>query len=238
MNKSRIVDVIIFTIMDNLKKKSIFVTTILIALLCVLVLPITAFISLDGNKKDKDELHVDKVYIYDSTEFGDAGYENLKSMHEDYKNIEIEYKRLKNKKNILENDEVNNTIKDNVGEACVIAVIKHIKNERINIDITIPKDSKIKKSSASKLGEFLNQFITMRKYQLVAKDEGELLELMAGINVTINTLDKGTDSGILHILKVVVPMVFSIIMYFMLMSYGQSLCNGMITEKSSKIIES
>ena len=282
MNRSHIVDVIGYTVVENLKKKSIFVTTILVTLVCILAVPIIAYISLEGNKANKDdESKIKKVYIYDATEFENIGYENLISMEKDYKNMDIEYSSIydfennkdvnndsedtndKNpiaKKQVLTktairkfSEKINKCIKENKGESCVIVHITHVKfdnktnkklkdldgkiDDNITIDMTIPRDSKLKKSSVNILGNYINQLITMKKYELSAKDEGELLELMAGVNVSINTIGKGEDNHLLSMIKMFVPVICSMIMYFMLMTYGQSLCNGMITEKNSKIIE-
>ena len=201
MNKARIRDVIAYTITENLKKKSIYITTIIIALVCVLVLPVIAFVSLNGNKiNNKNEKKIEKVFIYDYSEFEDVGYDSLTSMNKDYKDMKISYKSIydvdgdkksndakKNKKTLTKtdirkfSDEIRTCIEENKGVPSVIVHITHIEGDSINIDMTIPEEAKIKKSLAETLGTYINQLLTMKKYELSAKDEGELLELMAGV---------------------------------------------------------
>ena len=138
------IDVIKYTIMENLKKKSIFVTTILVALVCVLVLPIIAYVSLGDNKlSNKDKTKIEKVYIYDTTEFGDVGYDSLISMNKDYKKMKIQYKNIYdiegNKKKALTrtdirkfSEDINKCIEDNQGKACVIVKLTHIKDQEVS----------------------------------------------------------------------------------------------------------
>lgn len=260
MKKSQTLDVIGFTIRENLKKKSIYITTIIIACVCMLAIPLIAYISLGNKDKDKSKDNkIEKIYIFDTTEFGNVGYESIASIDKKYKDIKIEYKSIYESENGIDSNKGSNEkkgktvltkyairqfserydecIEENKGKACVIARVIHIDGKEITLDLTIPKDTKIKKSHATEIGGYMNQLITMKKYELASKDEGELLELMAGVNVSVHTLGKGKDNEMLHVVKMIVPMIVTFIMYFMLMSYGQSLCNGMVTEKNSKIIE-
>ena len=55
--------------------------------------------------------------------------------------------------------------------------------------------------------------------------------------MSVNTLGKGKEDHMFSTIKMFLPIIFSFVMYFMIMTYGQSLSNGMVTEKNSKIIE-
>ena len=55
MRKSQTLEVLIFSIKENLKKKGILLSTILIACVCVLALPIIAYITLADKNESKDE---------------------------------------------------------------------------------------------------------------------------------------------------------------------------------------
>jgi len=236
MNRSHIGDIIKFTVVENLKKKSILVTTILVALVCALVLPVIVLVSQCDSESDKDkEFKIQKVYILDATGWDNVGYETLPSMSKDYKDMEVSVQYAKTNGDKTDSDKSKSK---KINDKQVIgAIVRLDQKKNITIDISISKDSKIKESAATELGYYIEQLLTMKKYQLAAKDDGELLELMAGVNVTVNTIGKGKDNEIFSLMKIYVPAIFSFIIYFMLLTYGQSLSNGMVTEKNSKIIE-
>ena len=75
------------------------------------------------------------------------------------------------------------------------------------------------------------------KYVSAADNEEELKEFNKEYNVVINTLGKGKESEMFTIVKTYFPLILALIMYFMLLTYGQGMTTSMTTEKNSKIIE-
>lgn len=238
MNKWHMWDIISFTVVSNLKKKSIYITTIIIACICVLALPIIAYISLSPNKDKEDSSRIKKVYICDDLGYKNMDYETLAGLDDDYKNIQLEIMNFNNVSKKQIKNKINKIVSKNKSKSVVIAHIEYsAKKKEIDINIIIPKNSKIKKSSGDKLGTYISQLLTLKKYELAAKSDDQLLELMTGVNVSVNTLGKGREDHMFSAIKIYLPMIFALIMYIMLMTYGQSLSNGMVTEKNSKIIE-
>jgi ABC-type Na+ efflux pump permease subunit len=248
MNKGHLRDIILFTIMSNLKKKSIYVTTIIIAIICVMALPVFAYVSFSPDQKEDSE-KIKKIYICDSTGYDNVDYESLRGLDKDYKDIKIENIDIEKSANIKANGKKNNRqmikkkIKDIMNKNDKSIVITQVsyndsdKSDTINVDIILPKNSKIKKSEGDKLGQYISQILTLKQYELAAHSDDELLELMTGVNVSVNTLGKGKEDHMFSTIKMFLPIIFSFVMYFMIMTYGQSLSNGMVTEKNSKIIE-
>lgn len=248
MNKGHLRDIILFTIMSNLKKKSIYVTTIIIAIICVMALPVLAYVSFSPDQKEDSE-KIKKIYICDITGYDNVDYESLRGLDKDYKDIKIENIDIEKSANIKVNGKKNNRqmiekkIKDIMNKNDKSIVITQVsyndsdKSDTINVDIILPKNSKIKKSEGDKLGQYISQLLTLKQYELAAHSDDELLELMTGVNVSVNTLGKGKEDHMFSTIKMFLPIIFSFVMYFMIMTYGQSLSNGMVTEKNSKIIE-
>ena len=205
MNKGHIWDIISFTIVSNLKKKSFYITTIIIAVICMLAIPVIAYVSLSPNKKENS---IKKIYVCDSLGY-DIDYNSLKGLDKAYSKVDIEVVNLEKKSKKEIKNTVKKLIKKDVGEFGVIAQIElHNKKNEINAKIVIPKESKIKKSSGEKLGEYLIQLLTLGKYEEATHTENELLEVMTGVNVSVNTLGKGQDDQVFSLVKMYVPILF------------------------------
>jgi ABC-type Na+ efflux pump permease subunit len=213
-----------------------------------MALPVFAYVSFSPDQKEDSE-KIKKIYICDSTGYDNVDYESLRGLDKDYKDIKIENIDIEKSANIKANGKKNNRqmikkkIKDIMNKNDKSIVITQVsyndsdKSDTINVDIILPKNSKIKKSEGDKLGQYISQILTLKQYELAAHSDDELLELMTGVNVSVNTLGKGKEDHMFSTIKMFLPIIFSFVMYFMIMTYGQSLSNGMVTEKNSKIIE-
>ena len=226
MPKHRLFDVIGYTIKQNISKKSRIIVTIIVAAVVALILPVLAFVI----NMPKTEEKIQKVVIFDETGLEGIDYNSLNGMDKKYSDTNIEVHKDNNV-----SDKIKEQLASNKGKSVVIAHIEYYKKFAINM--TIPKDSKVKKSMASELGEVISGLITMGSYSISVKDENQLKELMTGIEITINTIGKGRDSELFTFIKMMAPVFFSLLMYFMLITYGQEITNSMVEEKNSKIIE-
>ena len=153
MHKHRLFDVIGYTIKQNISKKSRIVVTIIVAAVVALILPVLAFVT----NMPKSEEKIQKVVIFDETGLEGIDYNSLNNMDKKYSDTNIE---VHNDNNV--SDKIKEQLASNKGESVVIAHIKY--NKKFAINITIPKDSKVKKSMASKLGEVISGIINMGSY--------------------------------------------------------------------------
>ena len=116
MNNKHVWDIICFTIADNLKKKSLYITTLIIAIICLLALPVFAYISMSPNKDKKDDSKIEKIYILDETGYGNVDYETLKGLDKDYEKTGITLVNKSSNSNENDNSNVSKNDKSKVSK--------------------------------------------------------------------------------------------------------------------------
>lgn len=221
---SKIWEIICFTIKENIKKKSFAITTIIIALVLILAFPVVAKFTMSKEKKS----NISTLYIVT-----DEGLENL-----EYKEkITNTSKFNKIKFNVLQGNskKYKSLVDENKKTNNLIAHITY--TDKFSIEVTIPKSSKVKESDASKIASIIEEMLEEEKYIRAASSEEELKEFNKEYTVAVNTLGKGKESEMFTVVKTYFPLILALIMYFMLLTYGQGMTTSMTTEKNSKIIE-
>ena len=201
-NKSKIWEIIRFTIKENIKKKSFTITTIIIALVLILAFPLIAKFTMSKEKKS----NIDTLYIVT-----DEGLDNLKYKEE----ITKISKFGKIKVNVSQGESkiIKSLVDENKEKNNLIVNITY--TDKFSIVATIPKASKIKESDASKITSIIEELLEEEKYIRAASSEEELKEFNKEYSVVVNTLGKGKESEMFTIVKTYFPLILALIMYFM-----------------------
>ena len=223
-NISKVWEIICFTIKENIKKKSFVITTTIIALVLILAFPIIAKFIMSKDKKS----NINTLYIVANNGLDNLNYkeEITKTSKFDKIKFDISQGDSKKYKSLIDKNKKTNNL---------IAYITY--TDKFSIEVTIPKDSKIKESDANKIAGIFEEMIEEEKYVRAAANEEELKEFNKKYSVVVNTLGKGKESEMFTIVKTYFPLILALIMYFMLLTYGQGMTTSMTTEKNSKIIE-
>ena len=223
-NISKVWEIICFTIKENIKKKSFVITTTIIALVLILAFPIIAKFIMSKDKKS----NINTLYIVANNGLDNLNYkeEITKTSKFDKIKFDISQGDSKKYKSLIDKNKNTNNL---------IAYITY--TDKFSIEVTIPKDSKIKESDANKIAGIFEEMIEEEKYVRAAANEEELKEFNKKYSVVVNTLGKGKESEMFTIVKTYFPLILALIMYFMLLTYGQGMTTSMTTEKNSKIIE-
>lgn len=226
-NVSKIKDIIAFTIKENIKKKSFIVTTLLVGLVFIAIFPLFAKFTLDDKKKS----NIDTIIIVAEDGLEKLDYKSAIKDKKKYRDIKVE---------IIsgDNEEYKNLIKKYGKKETINYVVGNIIYEdRFIINMTIPKLSKAKETEVSDIASLLEKIIEQEKYKRASDSEKDLKEFNKEYIVNVNVLGKGKESEIFTLVKTYFPLIFALIMYFILITYGQSTTTSMTTEKNSKIIE-
>lgn len=117
-----------------------------------------------------------------------------------------------------------------------IAVIIAKKDSGYEIKAVIPKDSEIKENEASGLLAPISSAFQSSKMLQAGLTE-EQLEAVLKPSVTAYSDIGENTSMAAKVIKMVAPMTFSFILYFMLLLYGQNISKSVSTEKTSKLMD-
>ncbi|MCR5608794.1 MAG: ABC transporter permease [Lachnospiraceae bacterium] len=214
-----------FTLKQLIKTKGFAAATILFAI-ALFAIPIIICV-LDA-KPDK-ESKIKNICISDNLGFEAIDYNYLKS-EDVYKNVTIEVqKELSEKeiKKIVKEDESGNTVGvkiDNDGK-------------EISINIFLSKNGDVTEGDGEDLGTMLQGYIQQAKYSNGDFSEEQLAVVLSPVMVGINTLGQGEENIGTTLVKMFLPMMLGLVIYMMVLIYGQSISKSMMTEKSSRILE-
>lgn len=217
-----------FTMNQNNKSKGFKVTTILIACILFFIMLITNVI-MASNYEEADTMNITDVYVRNNTDIK-LDYEMLKQVANGaYSKVFV---------TTLNDITVDELILQNKVPLTTFAFIEINKlGEGYNIVLSLPNNSSISKEIGN---EFLNEFIScfqLNKMLGIGLNESQLNILNTPILTEYETVGEEKESIGVIIIKMLAPMLFAMVFYFMVLLYGQSICKHVVAEKSSRLME-
>lgn len=227
-------DVLNFTFVQNTKTKTFKASLIGIAILIFIIFfsinVIMGYVSDNGNKKKGVVNKVDNISIINNIGIDDELLEKFKEAYEYIAKSDITVYDNKKVSEVVEGVE-KNTIVINLykGEA------DEDKNIQYMLDVYATKDLS-KKNVKKVVKEFSNYFDEI-KYNLTSLEPEAMRIITSEYSVySVDVNDKDESFGVI-IARIFVPMMFVLLIYFMVLMYGQSISKSLIVEKNSKLME-
>ncbi len=232
-----------FTAMQNIKGKGFKVSTIILALIIAAAFSLISILmavfqedtqeseNIDSIVELEQALDVDVYYINESgysdeVVMGITAAETLKEC----KFIKIEEA---DKDKAVEDT---NTYLEGKTDALVMKMFE--ENEEVKIELYLPYNTDVDKSVPDTLGEvFVNYFEYAKSYELTNLNDKQFELYNAGVySQTLKAGEEAVDLGVM-LTKTFVPMLFSLLLFMMIMLYGQNITKIVVSEKSSKLME-
>lgn len=227
-------DVLNFTFVQNTKTKTFKASLIGIAVLIFIIFfsinVIMGYVSDNGNKKKGVVNKVDNISIINNIGIDDELLEKFKETYEYIVKSDITVYDNKKVSEVVEGVE-KNTIVINLykGEA------DEDKNIQYMLDVYATKDLSMK-NVKKVVKEFSNYFDEI-KYNLTSLEPEAMRIITSEYSVySVDVNDKDESFGVI-IARIFVPMMFVLLIYFMVLMYGQSISKSLIVEKNSKLME-
>lgn len=223
-----------FTFIQHIKQKGYRNATVIIALLCLLlpaaIMPAIEYFEEDDGYASK----IEKVYVVekDKSSEGAADYEVLNGADPgQFTNVAYE---------MAENVEEAAKKAEEDGYSIVLAVSG--EESGYQLDVLLPDETKLSKKDASAYEMFLSGAF---RYILIQKSNLEVAQI-AELTMPIETVVR--DSGVSaddsdeyaaakKVLATLLPYLNIMILYFMVLAYGQGTANAAIMEKTSKLMD-
>lgn len=227
-------DVLNFTFVQNTKTKTFKASLIGIAVLIFIIFfsinVIMGYVSDNGNKKKDDVNKADNICIINGIGIDDGLLEKFKETDEYVAESDITVYDNRKVSEIIEGVE-KNTIVINLykGEA------DEDKNVQYMLDVYATKD--LSKKNVKKVSKAFSEYFDEIKYNLTSLEPEAMHIITSEYSVySADVNDKDESFGVI-IAKIFVPMIFVLLIYFMVLMYGQSISKSLIVEKNSKLME-
>lgn len=223
-----------FTFVQHIKQKGYRNVTIIVALLCLAlpaaIMPAMEYFKDDGTYVSK----IDRIYVVEKsagTE-GEMDYGVLNS---------VDPERFANVEYVME-ESVEEAAKKAEKDDYSALLVTDWQDGSYRLDVLLPDDTKLGKKDVNAYEAFLSNYF---RYILIQSSDLEPAQI-AEMTMPIETLVR--DSGIpadetdeyaaaKGILGNLLPYLNIMILYFMILAYGQGTANNTIMEKTSKLMD-
>lgn len=219
-----------FTLKENIMSKSYVCITVVVSLILALLLGVVNVMMAAAYEPAKAE----KVYILDETGFAGMDFDNVA----DTIQSENTKKRFKDTKFIsmdkdANKDELRKLITEEENTA---GVVVSVKDNKVVVDVMAEKDSIVLEDDSEDIGEIISDYMQIAKISNAGLSEEQLAVLLTPISV--NDVVIGEESNIAKsLVTMFAPMIFSLVIYIMLLFYGQTISKCVTAEKTSKLME-
>ena len=206
-------------------------STIIIALLLLIGIPLLMLAVTSGSEDDKDEedVPIRKVFVVDETE-GEADYNALN----DYLEDEYTFTNCATMDAAIGESNGSN-------DAVILRVTKPAETYSLTVYLT--QITEISRSKASSFGSAVSDAfaaVLMQKAELTPEGVA-LLSLPVTAEtaaISADASEKADDEeGLGEILDLMLPFMMVMLIYMMVILYGQSMANSVMLEKTSKLME-
>lgn len=204
-------------------------TLITISILAGIIL-INVLAAKPEKAEEVKESPIKTVYLLDNSGLAPTNYKEVDPQlsNDEFKNIELVPVTDQS------TDQVIQTAASDSPESIVVSISK--QEEGYQIEAIIPSASTItKKQAKAILGPISSGFETNKLMQVGLSVE-QLTTVLMPVVTSFSDIGDST-SMIAMVIKMVAPMIFGLMLYFMLLLHGQTISKSVSTEKTSRLIE-
>jgi ABC-type Na+ efflux pump permease subunit len=206
------------------------VTTIITILILGGLIVMNVFMAKPHKDSKSTPSPIKEVYVLDNSGLQPTNYKDFIPQLGGKQFEHTEYKSVTGKSS----DEVIKAAASNSTET--IAVIITMKDSAYELKAVIPESSKIKKNQVKELLEPMSSAFQSNKLMQAGLSVKQLEAVLKPEVVSSSEIGESTSKAAKAI-KIIAPMVFSFMLYFMLLMHGQNISKSVSTEKTSKLME-
>lgn len=220
-----------FTFRQATKGPGFRVVTALISLLLIggiILINIVAAKPEEG--KDVKASPIEKVLILDQSGLEPTDYRALNPEFSDekFKGVTFVGSSLTDRKEVIRAAAADSPK--------TIAVFITLEEAGYEIEAVIPDGSEITKNQATALLEPMTIAFETNKMLQAGIAEDQLASVLSPVVTSYTDIGENTNA-IVNVIKLLAPLVFGLMLYIMLLLYGQTVSKSVATEKTSKLME-
>lgn len=174
---------------------------------------------------------VSKVYVADETGLGISGFDTLNSLGvETYD--KISWKECEN----LEHART-----EAKGKKDTVILFLDQEEEKIQMHLLIPEESLLEKEDCEGLENFLAAAFPTVLAQSAGVDPDQAAGIQASVQSQVSVQGEqetvSADAMVREVFSEALPYIFIMVLYFLVLIYGQGVANSIVMEKSSKLMD-
>ncbi len=220
-----------FTFRQSTKGLGFKVVTTLVSILLIGAFILINVLVAKPDEKVKIEISsIDKVYILDNSGLQPTNFKETNPVfsEEQFKNITFETVSGQNREDVI------NTAK--ASSQYAIAVIISKTETGYELEAVVPDGSSISKGQANDLLGPMTSGFESSKLMQSGLTVDQLTTVLKPVVTSYYDINDNI-SEIAFVIKLLTPLLFGLMLYFMLILYGQTISKSVSTEKTSKLME-
>ena len=235
-------DVFSFTAAQNIKgggyKASTIILGIVIAIAFSLISILMAVFQSDDtdndaivNIEDGFEEGISEIFLVDSEVLDDEVLKNLITLSLSLEGVVDEKLNV----TLIDESQKNESIKGN-DKAIIVEVAKQ-DEKQIIFNAYASEGSALADGVAEDYMDYVLTYINVYGYQIAGVAPEDMLYFMAPYYTQSASVEESVENVGVMLTEMLVPMLFSLLMYAMILLHGQSVTKSVVAEKSSKLME-
>ena len=226
-----------FTIRSQFRSKKYKAATIALPIL-LFFLPVAVLLGMNavgGNGTESGagakETAVSQVYVADETGLELTGFDSLEQLGEDTVGP-VSWTVCENLKQAR--TEAN-------GRDDTLILLLEQESGRIQMHLLIPEASDLEQEDCEGLEAFLGEAFPSVLAQSAGADPSVTADIQGSVQSQVISEESGSDASpdgfVREVFSAVLPYVFVMVLYFLVLIYGQGVANSVVMEKSSKLMD-
>lgn len=215
-----------FTFSQYIRGKGFKYSTWIVALLILVSIPVIFLLTMRPGVNASPEpavCNAETVIVYDSTGL-DFDWQTLG----DLGCPAIAYQTASDSAAALQEATENN-------HALVLTVTQ--SSGQYTLTVILPDGTALAKEDADGFSDALNGCFGAVLAQAAGMTDAQIAALSTSVTCTIQAGDSAADQTLLEIVGIAIPYVILLLLYFLILFYGQGVANSVILEKSSKLMD-
>ncbi|HHX18014.1 MAG TPA: ABC transporter permease, partial [Clostridium sp.] len=221
-------DVYKFTLQQIFKKKGFRLITVLVALGIIITVVILNILSAKP-EKELEPSSIEKVYVLDESGLIETDYSTYLQAIDDLRFKHINFESVSN----LSRQQAIEKYMEYSENSLVVIVSAN--DEGFEMEGLLLESSSISKKEANSLLAVMTEAFNTNKIMQAGLNQEKLAMVMTPIVTLYSEVGEDT-SFVAMMLKAVAPMLFSLLLYFMLLIHGLTISREVSTEKTSKLV--
>lgn len=225
-----------FTFRQGASGKGYLAVTIVIALLVFAAAAFGTAYSAKPSKEDEngEKKHslVELVYVSNQSSFSELHLKEWAAQQpeaERFAQIVWDEAKEQTEKELAERAEASEN-------AYAMGILITETAEEISVRAVLPSTGELELADGQELAELVSACVTQLRIEASGLTELQLKQMEKPITIGIAEAGEAKDVAA-YLIKYLAPLVFGLLLYFMLLLYGQTICQDVSTEKTSKLME-
>lgn len=234
-------DVYSFTAAQNMKSSGYKVTTIILGIVVAVIFALISILMAvfqDGDGDDDESIDIVKdfgeeiseVYLVDNEALADEEIKNFIAL-----SLSLDG-AIDDKLKVTFIDEKDKNTYINENERAV-TVVAELEDKQVSLSAYAKEGSPLNEGIADEYMECVLTYINVYVYEVAGVSVKDLPYFMAPYNTQASSVDENVQSIGVILTEMLVPMIFSFLIYGMVLMHGQSVTKSVVAEKSSKLME-